>query len=305
MIVLKIFLMMICMTLFVSAESLIQPLEPIKNIDHKKAELGKLLFFDPILSRDKSINCASCHKAEYGWADNKVVSVGVYNRKGIINSPTVVNAVYNFKQFWNGRADTLKEQAKGPIHTAFEMDMDNKTLEERLNKSSLYVQYFKKIYKKERVEFDDVIDAIAEYEKRLTTKDSKFDRYLKGKATLTKEEERGYTIFKTYGCITCHNGQNIGGNSFQKIGIVISYDDCYLDRYEITKREFDKCVYKVPSLRNISKTAPYFHDGSAKTLQDAIKVMAYHNLGFKPRQDDVESLEAFLKTFDADLREER
>lgn len=301
----KIVLFVISLSICIFAESLIQPLIPIKEIDFKKAELGKLLFFDPILSKDQTINCASCHKSEHGWADDTVVSTGVYGRKGIINSPTVVNAVYNFKQFWNGRVDTLKEQVSGPIHTRFEMDMSSKEVEKRLEKSSLYKGYFKDIYKTSEIDFNDVADAIAEYEKTLTTNDSKFDRFLKGEETLDKKEQRGYMIFRTYGCVTCHNGMNIGGNSFQKIGIVIPYDDCYSDRYEITKREFDRCVYKVPSLRNISKTAPYFHDGSAKTLKEAIKDMAYHNLGFEPKEKDVESLEAFLKTFDADIREMR
>jgi len=288
----------------VFAESLIQPLLAIKNIDFKKAELGKLLFFDPTLSKDRSVSCASCHKSDHGWADDRAVSIGVYNRKGIINSPTVVNAVYNFKQFWNGRVDTLKEQVSGPIHTRFEMDMTNKEVENRLEESDMYKKYFQEIYAKDKIDFNDVSDAIAEYEKSLTTKDSKFDLFLKGKSSLTKEEKKGYMIFRTYGCITCHNGMNVGGNSFQKIGIVIPYDDCYADRYEITKHEFDRCVYKVPSLRNISKTAPYFHDGSANTLQEAIADMAYHNLGFKPREEDLKSIEAFLKTLDADLKKE-
>lgn len=285
-------------------ESFIQPLEPIHTINKEKAMLGKILFFDTSLSNDATISCASCHKAEYGWADNQVVSTGVYGRKGIINSPTVLNAVYNFKQFWNGRVDNLEEQAKGPIHTSFEMDMDEKKLENRLNKNSMYKNYFQKIYNVTSIKFHHIINAIAEYEKTLTTQDSKFDLYLKGKNQLNDKEMQGYKLFKMYGCITCHNGMNIGGNSFQKIGIVIPYKNCYKDRYEITNKKFDQCVYKVPTLRNIAKTAPYFHDGSAKTLRDAIKAMAYYNLGFDLQEQDIIKIEAFLHTLNAPLQEE-
>lgn len=288
---------------FCFAESLIQPLVPISNISIEKAKLGKLLFFDTILSKDKKISCSSCHKSEYGWADNKAVSLGVYDRKGTINSPTILNSVYNFKQFWNGRADTLIEQAIGPLHNNFEMGMTTELIENRLNNNKMYKRFFKDIYHKNLIYLSDVLEVIAEYEKTLTTDDSKFDLYLKGKLSLSKKEKEGYTLFKTYGCITCHNGSNIGGNSFQKLGIVIPYKDCYLDRFEITKRNFDKCVYKVPTLRNISKTAPYFHDGSAKTLYEAIKTMGYHNLGFELNDSDIGKIETWLKTLDAELKE--
>ena len=287
------------------ADIFIEPLKPIENIHKEKAELGKLLFFDPILSKDKKISCASCHKAEYGWADNTKVSLGVYAREGKVNSPTVLNAVYNFKQFWNGRVSTLQEQVEGPIHQSFEMDMNRTSVESRLNKSELYRTYFKNIYHKKSIVFSDVTDAIAEYEKTLTTENSRFDRYLKGELALSKEEKQGYKLFRTYGCITCHNGTNIGGNSFQKIGIVVPYENCFSDRYAITNREFDKCVYKVPTLRNISKTAPYFHDGSEATLVGAIKTMAYHNLGIELEEKDVKSIEAFLKSLDAKISEDK
>ena len=282
------------------AESLIQPLHPVGGVDRQKAKLGRMLFFDPTLSRDSTISCASCHKADRGWADERVVSLGVYGRKGRVNSPTVLNAVYNFKQFYNGRADTLKEQAKGPLHEAFEMDMDDALLQERLQANSEYKKLFHALYK-DGITVDNVVDVIAEFEKRLTTSNAKFDRYLKSEATLTQEEKQGYKLFRVYGCITCHNGMNVGGNSFQKLGIVIAYENCYDDRFAITKRTFDKCVYKVPTLRNIEKTAPYFHDGSAKTLREAIKKMAYHNLGFELEDDDIKSIEAFLKTLSAEL----
>jgi len=287
----------------VLAESLIQPIQPIANIDHKKAELGKILFFDPSLSKDQKISCASCHKPQSGWADERKVSLGVYDRKGKVNSPTVLNAVYNFKQFWNGRAETLKEQASGPIHQSFEMDMDETEIEKRLNTNSMYQKLFYKVYHTKEIQYKDVIDAIVEFEKTLVTPQSKFDRFLDGKKTLSEVEQKGYLLFKKYGCITCHNGVNVGGNSFQKIGIVLPYENCFADRYEVTKKSFDRCVYKVPTLRNIAKTAPYFHDGSVATLQDAIKKMAYYNLGFELEDKDAQMIEAFLKTLSSDLKE--
>ena len=261
-------------TTYVTAETLIQPLEAIKGLDKDKVGLGKALFFDPQLSRDGSVSCASCHQPANGWADKREVSIGVYGRKGKVNSPTVLNAVYNFKQFWNGRADSLKEQAEGPIHQKFEMDMNKQLIEERLNNNEFYKKSFYKVYGTSTVRYEHLLDAIVEYEKSLTTPGAKFDRYLKGEISLSKDEADGYDLFRVYGCITCHNGVNVGGNSFQKMGIVMPYEDCYGDRYEITHRDFDHCVYKVPTLRNIEKTAPYFHDASAKTLQVAIRTMA-------------------------------
>jgi len=286
-----------------TAETLIQPLEAVKGLDRDKVELGRVLFFDPELSRDGSVSCASCHQPANGWADKREVSIGVYGRKGRVNSPTVLNAVYNFKQFWNGRADSLKEQAKGPIHQNFEMDMNKELIEERVNKNEFYKKSFYSVYKTSTITFEQLIDAIVEYEKSLTTPGAKFDRYLKGELSLSQAEAEGYDLFRVYGCITCHNGVNVGGNSFQKMGIVMPYEDCYGDRYELTHRAFDRCVYKVPSLRNIDKTAPYFHDASAKTLQEAIKAMAYHNLGYEIDDKDVKKIEMFLKSLSADVAE--
>jgi len=286
---------------YCTAETLIQALEPVKGLNTQKVKLGEMLFFDPEFSRDGTVSCASCHKPENAWADSRAVSIGVYGRKGKINSPTVLNAVYNFKQFWNGRADSLEEQIEGPIHQTFEMDMNAQLIEEKIKKNSFYKTTFLKIYGSKDNLYKHFVDAIVEYEKSLTTPGAKFDRYLQGKVSLTQKEQKGYNLFRMYGCITCHNGVNVGGNSFQKLGIVIPYEDCYGDRYEVTNREFDRCVYKVPTLRNLEKTAPYFHDASAKTLKEAIQTMAYHNLGFEIDSDDVASIEAFLKSLSADV----
>jgi len=278
------------------AQELIAPIPEHIQYNKQKAELGKYLFFDPLLSKDKKISCASCHNPAEGWADRRKVSVGVYGKKGDIQSPTVLNAVFNFRQFWNGRAKDLKEQINGPVHNTVEMDMDEKIIVKRLNNSPFYRKWFKKIYHTDKITYGMVVDAIAEFEKALITPDCKFDLYLKGKAKLTPLEKRGYVLFKKYGCITCHNGVNIGGNSYQKMGTIFPVKKCVGDRYEITKNPFDKCVYKVPTLRNIALTAPYFHNASAKTLEEAVKKMAHNNLGFEINDNDTKAIVAFLKT---------
>ena len=282
---------------FLLADSIIKPIPEKIKYNKQKAILGMYLFTDTRLSADKKISCMSCHKPNEGWADRRKVSIGVFGRKGRVNSPTVLNAVFNFRQFWNGRAKNLKEQVFGPLHTNFEMDMDKKEAEKTVNQIPFYKKLFKKIYHKDYITADMIADAIAEFEKTLITPNCKYDLYLKGKAKLTPKEMRGKILFKRYGCITCHNGVNIGGNSFQKMGLIIPYENCYDDRYEITHNPADKCVYKVPTLRNIELTAPYFHDGSSKTLKDAIKKMGYYNLGVILKPDEIDAIEAFLKTF--------
>jgi len=294
--VFKFFLLTFTSLLVLNAASLIEPIPEKIDYDKQKAELGKLLFFDPILSKDKTVSCASCHNPSQGWADRRKVSVGVYGKKGIVQSPTVLNSVFNFRQFWNGRAKDLKEQINGPVHNTVEMAMDEKIVEERLNKNPFYKKLFKKVYHTDKITYDMVVDAIAEFEKALITPNSKFDLYLKGKAKLTPLEKKGYILFKKYGCITCHNGINIGGNSFQKMGTVFPVKNCNADRYEITKNPFDKCVYKVPTLRNIALTAPYFHDASAKTLEEVVKKMAHNNLGLDIDKSDIKAIVVFLKT---------
>ena len=277
-----------------------EPIKPIPqtiSYDKTKAELGKLLFFDPILSKDKSVACISCHDFEHGGADPRPVSIGVNGKKGSVNSPTVYNAIFNFTQFWNGRAKDLNEQLEGPLHNPVEMAMSNEEIEKRLNNSKFYKKLFKKIYKKNRIEYYMIKDVIVEFEKALTTPNAKFDKFLRGETKLSTKEYKGYVLFKRLGCIICHNGINIGGNSFQKIGSVIPIrKKLNNDRYQITKNPEDRFVYRVPTLRNITLTAPYFHDGSVKTLKEAINIMAYHNLGFRLNQKEQNLILAFLHT---------
>ena len=283
-------------SIFVLADNIIVPIPENAPFNKQKAKIGELLFFDPILSNDKTISCSSCHKPSEGWSDKRKVSIGVYGRKGIVQSLSVLNARFNFRQMWEGSCKDLKEQMNLPIHNPVEMNMSNELVEKRVNSSKRYKELFKKVYHKNYITFDMIIDAIAEFEKALYTPDCKFDLYLKGKAKLNKKEKKGYMLFKAYGCIICHNGVNIGGNSFQKIGVMHSMKNCIMDRYTITKNPEDRCVYKVPTLRNIELTAPYFHDGSAKTLLEAVKKMGYYNLGIEIPDDDAKEIVEFLKT---------
>ncbi|ACM93737.1 cytochrome c551 peroxidase [Nautilia profundicola AmH] len=292
----RVLTLFILFVLFLHAQNLIEPIPEYIKYNKQKAELGKFLFFDTILSKDKTVSCASCHNPAEGWADSRKVSIGVSGKKGRIQSPTVLNAVFNFRQFWNGRAKDLKEQINGPVHNSVEMNVNEKIVEKRLNQNRFYKNLFKKVYHTNKITYDMVVDAIAEFEKTLITPNSKFDLYLKGKIKLTPLEEKGYVLFKKYGCVTCHNGVNVGGNSFQKMGTIFPIKECIGDRYEISHAKFDKCIYKVPTLRNVELTAPYFHDGSAKTLEKAVEKMAYNNLGFKINKEDAKAIVAFLKT---------
>jgi len=295
----KLFLLL---AFFICSLFAIEPIQPlplkVSNIDMNKAKLGLLLFHETSLSKDGTIACNSCHDLSLGGADHHRVSIGIENKKGNIQAPTVLNARYNFKQFWNGRADTLKEQANGPLHNPVEMAMTREKVESFLNHSDLYTKLFYKLYHKKPITYEQAIDAIVEFEKALITPNSRFDQFLYKKIELTDDEAKGYRLFKTMGCITCHNGINIGGNSFQKYGLMIPIPHVMNipDRYAITKNERDKNIFKVPTLRNIEYTAPYFHDASSKTLVEAVKKMGYVNLGITLNKDEIRQLVAFLKS---------
>lgn len=297
----KIFLLhFIILTLFA-----IEPILPIPleiDIDQPKAELGKKLFFDTILSRDNSTSCFSCHNVYDGGADENIVSLGVENKQGDIHSPTVLNSRYNFKQFWNGRARDLREQIHGPINNPLEHDMDPRTIETRINKIDDYKKMFSEVYGSRDITYEQVIDAIVEFENALVTPNAKFDKFLRGELELSKSEKEGYILFKKNGCITCHNGINVGGNSFQKMGTFEEYneDSDFPDRSKVTQNPDHKNVFKVPTLRNISKTAPYFHDASAKTLKEALGVMSKHNLGIVLKDYEIDSIIDFLHTLDGE-----
>ena len=276
---------------------------PLHNdLNMAKVTLGKKLFFDTLLSKDNSTACVNCHNIFEGGADSSIVSIGFEGKKGNIQSPTVFNAVYNFRQFWNGRAKNLHEQADGPINNSVEHNMDALAIENKLNKSQHYKKLFKNVYTSNSIRYLDVIDAIVEFEKALITPNAKFDKYLRGEITLNENERNGYKLFKQYGCVTCHNGMNIGGNSFQKMGTFVEYKtlNAYPDKQSLTNKKIHHNVFKVPTLRNINLTAPYFHDGSAKTLKEAINLMAKHNLGVELLEKEVKDILSFLNTLEGE-----
>ncbi|MBL3619057.1 MAG: c-type cytochrome [gamma proteobacterium endosymbiont of Lamellibrachia anaximandri] len=282
-----------------------EPIEPIPlhvEYNEQKAGLGKQLFFDPILSKDQTVTCATCHDPDTGGADYRAVSEGIFNRPGKMNAPTVFNSYFNFRQFWDGRADNLAEQVSGPLHNPIEMGLTLEEVERRLNLHPDYPRLFKSIYGKLPIRIDDMADAIAEFEKALYTPNAKFDRYLRGELELDKAAQDGYRLFKKIGCAACHNGINVGGNSYQYLGAVIPVEwrEGGGDLHQRTGDPFDKNRYKVPTLRNIALTGPYLHDGSAASLDMVLEKMAFHNLGFKLSDDQVTLLMAFLNSLTGD-----
>ena len=280
------------------------PIKPIPNevkVDAKKVQLGKKLFFDTILSKDGTISCATCHDLQNGGDDGLKFSFGIDGQIGDINSPTVYNAVFNFRQFWDGRAKDLKEQVFGPIENPVEMGHSMDLTVKVLKKNSAYIKEFGTIYS-DGITHQNVADAIAEFEKALITPDSPFDRYLKGdKDAISEKAKEGYRLFESKGCILCHHGVNVGGNFYNKFGIYEDADSKHLGRYSITKREEDKHVFKVPSLRNIALTAPYMHDGRVSTLKEAVELMTKYQLGRYMEPGDTEAIVAFLESLTGEL----
>lgn len=264
-------------------------------------ELGKKLYFETKLSVNNTMSCNTCHDINnLAGVDNKPTSPGALpNTIGTRNTPTVFNAGFQFVQFWDGRAPDLKEQAKGPILNPLEMAMPNeKEVVKVVSSLPEYQDLFKKAYPNEQkpITFDNIANAIAAFERTLVSK-SRFDKWITGETTaLTDEEKVGLKNFIEVGCITCHTGPLFGGNLYQKMGLVKPYYNTKdLGRYEVTKQESDKFMFKVPTLRNVELTRPYFHDGSVNTLQEAVKIMADINLGKQLTDEQLKSIITFLK----------
>ncbi|MBF0170252.1 MAG: cytochrome-c peroxidase [Nitrospinae bacterium] len=281
----------------------ITPLPQTLLLDPGKVALGERLFSDPRLSGDGTVSCATCHSLDTAGVDRAIVSTGVGGAKGSVNAPTVFNSGFNFKQFWDGRAATLEEQVAGPIHNPLEMNSSWGPLISRLKGDGELVATVRKLYGADLTPAV-VQDAIATFERSLVTPDARFDRYLRGDgAALDGREKRGYVLFREYGCVSCHQGVNVGGNMFQVFGVMGDYfrdrgGETKADqgRYNVTKREEDRHVFKVPSLRNVALTPPYFHDGSAATLERAVEVMARYQLGRRLAADEEGALVAFLRS---------
>ena len=281
----------------------ITPISQITDLNQEKIVLGKKLFFDTRLSKNNTIACASCHSIKEGGDDNLVFSFGIDGQVGNMNSPTVLNAVNNFRQFWDGRAKDLQAQAGGPIENPIEMGFNFPDLIKKFQKTE-YLKLFDSIYS-EGITKNSITDAIAEYEKTLVTPNAPFDLYLLGdEGAITQQEKDGYELFKSKGCISCHHGVNIGGNLYSKFGVAQDAKATSFGRYNVTKKERDKYYFKVPTLRNISRTAPYFHDGRTASLKEAIAIMAQLQLGRYFTKEDVAKIEAFLLSLDGDLPED-
>ncbi len=289
--------------------------EPIRPIpvaavaDKEKSALGEQLFNDKRLSKNNTIACSSCHLLAQGGVDRKVVSLGVGGSKGVVNAPTVFNSSLNFRQFWDGRANSLEEQAEGPVHNPLEMASNWAEVTKKLQADVAINGKAQKLYGRP-VDAKLIQDALAIFQRTLVTPNSRFDKYLMGdKNALTADEQKGYQLFKSYGCIACHQGVNAGGNMFQRFGVMGDYfakrgniTDADLGRFNVTKNPSDKHVFKVPSLRNVAATPPYFHDGSAATLADAVDVMFRYQLGRPAPDTDKKEIIRFLITLTGEFQ---
>ena len=284
-----------------------EPVRPIAErleYDEAKAELGRILYHDTRLSIDNTISCASCHDLGTAGVDNKQYSEGVGGQFGGVNAPTVYNAVYNFVQFWDGRAATLALQAAGPPLNPVEMGCESfDQIIAKLSKDRALTRAFKAVYPDGWSEAN-ITDAIAQFEHTLLTPNSRFDKYLKGDAeAITAEELEGYNLFKKYNCATCHVGPILGGQSYELMG---QYADYFAERgteltiedngrFKETAVERDRHRFKVPGLRNVAHTAPYFHDGTEPELKEAVCKMGTYQVGVELSDEDEEKIVAFLK----------
>lgn len=286
----------------------IRPIEALTGLDPRKINLGRKLFDDPRLSHNNQLSCATCHNLETGGTDRKARSIGINGAIGVINAPTVLNSGFNFSQFWDGRTATLEQQIDEPVQLKTEMGSKWPEVIKKLESSPEYVQAFRQVYGDD-IQTEHVKDSIAEFERSLSTPNSRFDRYLRHDTqALTSREQQGYKLFKSFGCASCHQGMNVGGNMYQKLGVMAPY---FTDRGNITKADRgrfnvtgdpnDMYMFKVPGLRNVELTAPYFHDGSAATLPDAVRMMAKYQLGRHLTDHEVELIVEFLKTLTGEL----
>jgi cytochrome c peroxidase len=279
------------------------PLPPVPELPADRVALGRDLFSDPILSADGSVACASCHVLARGGDDGARVSLGVAGAAGSMNAPTVFNAALNFAQFWDGRVDSLEAQVDGPLQNPVEMATTWPAALERLRAHPEYPARFAAAYP-DGLNADNVRDALVSFERTLLTP-ARLDRFLAGDSeALDADEMEGYRRFKQFGCASCHQGANVGGNLFQRFGVMEDYFalagtaglPANQGRFKLTGLESDRHVFKVPSLRNVAVTAPYFHDGSVDSLTEAVSIMGRVQLGQSLSDEDVRLIVAFLDT---------
>ncbi|MGE4559081.1 MAG: cytochrome-c peroxidase [Desulfobulbus sp.] len=269
----------------------------------EKVELGKMLYFEPRLSKSALISCNTCHNVGMGGADYQQTSTGHGWKRGPRNAPTVLNSVFNVAQFWDGRAKDLAEQAKGPIQAGVEMNNTPENVVKTLKSMPPYVALFQKSFPGEAdpVTFDNMAKAIEVFEGTLITPDSKFDTFLKGNLqALNQEEKEGLKLFMANDCVSCHGGVNMGGDDYYELGVVSMPSEKIIagdkGRFTVTHAKEDQFSFKSPSLRNIELTPPYFHSGVVWDLKEAVSVMNDSQLGADLDDKDLEKIVAFLKT---------
>ncbi len=285
-----------------------EPVRPIiahTDVDAKKVELGYLLYHDTRLSVDNTVSCATCHGLNTGGVDNLKYSKGVAGNMGGVNAPTTYNAVYNFVQFWDGRAKTLAEQAAGPPLNPVEMASTSfDEIIAKLAQDKQYVKAFKALYP-DGITEANITNAIEEFERTLVTPNSAFDKWLLGdNEALTAEEVHGYELFKANNCATCHVGANLGGESYELMGLRQHYFQARgtelteedNGRFKQTQDERDRHRFKVPGLRNIELTWPYYHDGTRTTMEEAVRDMAFYQCDASLNDAEVGAIVAFLRT---------
>ena len=283
----------------------VRPIDTEVQYDEAKAALGFALFHDTRLSVDNTVSCATCHALETAGVDNHQYSHGVDDQLGGVNAPTVYNAVYNFVQFWDGRAKTLADQAAGPPLNPVEMASPSfDMIIAKLEADKPFAKAFKAVYP-DGITEANITDAIEEFERTLITPNSRFDKWLRGDdSAITADELAGYELFKTYDCATCHVGPNLGGQSYELMGLRKHY---FADRgmeltnedngrYKETQQERDRHRFKVPGLRNVEHTWPYYHDGTRHTLEEAVRDMAIYQSGVELSDAEVDQITSFLKT---------
>lgn len=290
----------------------LSPLPPLEELDPRRVELGRKLFADKRLSRDGSVACMSCHDPGHAGADPRPFSIGAGGVRHVVNTPTVLNARFNFRQQWTGGAASLEELVGHVVKSPRVFDSDWPSVLGRLRGDERLVRDFRAAYP-EGLNEKTVADALATYQRTLVTP-SRFDRYLRGdRAALTADELRGYQRFKDYGCVGCHQGVNVGGNMFQRFGAMGDYfkaraaagqplTEADRGRYNVTKKDEDLHVFKVPGLRNVARTPPYFHDASAQTLEQAVGVMLRYQVGRDAPAEDKALIIRFLHTLNGEVR---
>jgi cytochrome c peroxidase len=281
-----------------------EPIEPLPQVtpgDKRVVALGKRLFHERKLSRTNEVSCATCHPISQGGADHLVTSIGINGKTGVINTPTVFNSHLNFRQFWDGRAKSLSQQMDGPLLNPIEMGNTWDNILATLHRDKTLVVEFNAAFR-DGLTKGNIRASLVEYQRSLTTPDSPFDRWLRGdQSAISAEVKEGYRLFKVYGCSSCHQGRLAGANLYQKMGIV---EDYFKDRgnitvadyglFNVTGKEDDRFVFKVPSLRNVALTSPYLHDGSQQSLAQVVTIMGYYQLGRNIPESDASKIVAFL-----------